>query len=170
MLVKGVPGHISNNPNLYYKCSWLHATVFSVCMVKTIGWYESLLTYWGRSKMADILQTTFCYSFSCTEVIHLQISLKSVLKGPNNDKPTLDWIMAWRWSATSHSLNQRWLSSHTSRGLSELTAIEQYIFEDFSAFEYIFVTLVFNKFQQSCFRSIEINAEYFWRCSQLTLF
>ena len=39
----------------------------------------------------------------------MKISLKLIPKGPINNISALVQIMAWRWTATSHYLNQWWL-------------------------------------------------------------
>ena len=50
----------------------------------------SLLTHWGRDKMATISQTTL------SNEILIKISLKFVPKVPINNIPSLVQIMAWR--------------------------------------------------------------------------
>ena len=51
-------------------------------------------THWGRDKMAAIFQTTFSNAFFLTKIC--DIPLKFVLKGPNNNIPTLVQVIAWR--------------------------------------------------------------------------
>ena len=57
-----------------------------------------LLTHWGRDKMDAIWQTTLPNAFSWMKKmwISIKISLKFVPKGPINNIPALDQIMAWR--------------------------------------------------------------------------
>ena len=71
----------------------------------------SLLTHWGRDKMAAIFQTKFSNAFSSTKNvwISIKISLKLVSKGPINNIPALVQAMAWRRPGASHYLNQWWL-------------------------------------------------------------
>ena len=54
----------------------------------------SVLTHWGRDKMAAIFQTTFSNEFSWMKM--LEFRLKFVPKGPINNIPLLVQIMAWR--------------------------------------------------------------------------
>ena len=64
--------------------------------------FITILTRWGRDKMAAIFQTTFSNAFSWMKMCKFRlrfISLKYVPKGPINKKkniPTLVQIMAWR--------------------------------------------------------------------------
>ena len=70
-------------------------------------------------KMAAILTDDIfkCIFFNEIDRIPSQISLKFVPKSPNDNKPALVQVMAWRrtitWQATSHYLNQWWPGSST---------------------------------------------------------
>ena len=57
-----------------------------------------MLTHWGRDKMDAISQTTFSNEFSWMKLYEyrLNIPLKFVPQGPNNNIPALVQIMAWR--------------------------------------------------------------------------
>ena len=68
----------------------------------------SILTYWGRDKMAAIFQTTFSNAFLWNENvwIAIKISLKVVPKGPFNNNPAMVQIIAWRRLGDNHYLIQ----------------------------------------------------------------
>ena len=57
----------------------------------------SVLTYWGRDKMAAIFQTTFSKLFFMNENswISIKMSLVFVHRGPINNIPALVQTMAW---------------------------------------------------------------------------
>ena len=76
----------------------------------------------GRHFADDIFKYIFLNE---TVWISIKISLKFVHKNPNNNIPALVKITAWPEQATSHYLNQSWLSmlsllTHTSLDLNEL--------------------------------------------------
>ena len=58
----------------------------------------TLLTHWGRDKMATIFQKTFSNGFLLNQNvwISINISLKFVPRGPISNIPTLVRVMAWR--------------------------------------------------------------------------
>ena len=72
----------------------------------------SLITQWGRDKMAATLQTTFWDTFYSLKIvlinIHIYISLKFVPRGPFGSKSSLFQITACR--RTGHYLSQSWPS------------------------------------------------------------
>ena len=47
------------------------------------------LTYWGRDKIAAILQTTLSESFSWMEMLKFRLKFQFVPKGPINSIPAL---------------------------------------------------------------------------------
>ena len=63
-------------------------------------WFSSsLLTHWGRDKMADISQTIFSNVFSSMKMLEFRLQFHWSLftdKGPINKIPALVQIMAWR--------------------------------------------------------------------------
>ena len=83
------------------------------CLFYSWQWFNSLrpdadicvcehghhcLTHWGRDKMAAISPTTTTKRIFLNEDVRIsiKISLKFVPKGPINNIPALDQIMAWR--------------------------------------------------------------------------
>ena len=64
-------------------------------LMDEFAWIRSLLTHWGRYKMATISQTTILNAFSRIKMLGLRL-LKFVSKGRINNIPSLVQIMAWR--------------------------------------------------------------------------
>ena len=62
----------------------------------TLG-HRSVLTNWGRDKIAAIFLTTFSNAFSLIKKVPIsfKISLMFVLRGPINNIPALVQIMTW---------------------------------------------------------------------------
>ena len=60
--------------------------------------YYTVLTHWGRDKMAAKFLTTISNAFAWMKIYKnpIKISLKLVRKGPINNIPALVQIMAWR--------------------------------------------------------------------------
>ena len=71
-----------------------------------------LLTHWGRDKMAaTLIDDIFKCNFVNENVlISIRTPLNFVPKGPIDNKSSLVQVMAWCRQATSHYLNQWWLS------------------------------------------------------------
>ena len=63
-------------------------------------WFKSvisLLTHWGRDKMAAIYQTTFSNAFSWRKIYKFRLRFPEICSyGPINDISALVQIMAWR--------------------------------------------------------------------------
>ena len=73
----------------------LFVPIFIHKMHKNMTTPTSLLTHWGRDKMADISHI-FKSNFLTEDMwIALDISLKFIPKGPINNIPALVQIMAW---------------------------------------------------------------------------
>ena len=75
--------------------SWSESMMVSPLTYHFAQW-DSELTYWGRNKMALILQTAFSNAFSLMKIYAIEISLKFVAKDPANNIPAMVHIMAWR--------------------------------------------------------------------------
>ena len=85
---------------------------------------QSLRTRQNGSHFADDIFKPI--SLNENAIISIEISLKFVPNGPNNNIPALVKIMAWHRQATSHYLNQWWLDNqllYASLGFNELNRI-----------------------------------------------
>ena len=70
------------------------------------------LTHWGQNKLACICRWNIQMHFLREDhYISIQILLKFVHDGPNDNKFALVQVMAWCFSAPSYYLNQRWARS-----------------------------------------------------------